>query len=163
MAGQTPPLFCDRANFSTPLQWRQTCGPVRTSTGTKMAWCPDMWTSKDLNKDLILEPSWSFSKVGKMSSVRAVSLVMLASMIVAENMPPATVGEKLAFLVETMGLQGARRGGLGWPWASASIPPDSFYDCLYLYFSCTDHHPPGILGTCFRCSCQRDFVKASLS
>ena len=79
-----------------------------------------------------------------MSGIRAVSLVMVASMIMAENMPPATVGEKLAFLVETMGLQGARRGGFGWPWASASIPPDSFYDCLYLYFSCTDHHPPGI-------------------
>ena len=91
-----------------------------------------------------MEPSYSFSKVDKMSGVRVVVFVMLASEILAETQPPATVGEKLAFLVETMGLQGARRGDFGWPWASASIPPDSFYDCLYLYFSCTDHHPPGI-------------------
>ena len=43
-----------------------------------------------------------------MSGVRAVVFVMLASAILAETQPPATVGEKLAFLVETMGLQGAR-------------------------------------------------------
>ena len=106
-----------------------------------------MWTSEDLNKDMIVEPSYSFSNVDKMSAVRVVVFVMLASEILAETQPPATVGEKLAFLVETMGLQGARRGDFGWPWASASIPPDSFYDCLYLYFSCTDHHPPGIFCT----------------
>ena len=73
-----------------------------------------------------------------------VSLVMVGSLVVAENAGPATVGEKLQFLVQSVpGLDGARRGGLGWPWASASIPPATFYDCLYLYFSCTDHHPPG--------------------
>ena len=124
-----------------------------------------MWTSEDLNKDMIVEPSYSFSNVDKMSAVRVVVFVMLASVILAETQPPPTVGEKLAFLVETMGLQGARRGDFGWPWASASIPPDSFYDCLYLYFSCTDHHPPGILGTCFRSAdvlSGRHFVRTTL-
>ena len=72
-----------------------------------------------------------------------ISVVMMGRLMATATPPPATVGEKLQFLVQSAGLVGARRGGLGWPWASASIPPDSFYDCLYLYFSCTDHHPPG--------------------
>ena len=74
----------------------------------------------------------------------AISLVTMGRLLMATAIPsPPTVGEKLQFLVQSAGLPGARRGGSGWPWASASIPPASFYDCLYLYFSCTDHHPPG--------------------
>ena len=31
----------------------------------------------------------------------------------------------------------------GWPWYMAAIPPTDFYDCLFLYFSCTDYETPG--------------------
>merc|ERR1712080_533356 len=27
--------------------------------------------------------------------------------------------------------------GTGWPWYVATIPPGDFYDCLFLYFSCS--------------------------
>ena len=30
-----------------------------------------------------------------------------------------------------------------WPWRTATVPPTTFYDCLYLFFSCTDYHKPG--------------------
>jgi len=30
----------------------------------------------------------------------------------------------------------------GWPWYMATIPPGDFYDCLFLYFSCTDYETP---------------------
>ena len=31
----------------------------------------------------------------------------------------------------------------GWPWYAAKIPPSDFYDCLFLYYSCTDFETPG--------------------
>lgn len=51
-----------------------------------------------------------------------------------------TVGAKLAALVEGLGPRGRASR---WPWVSARLPPESFYDCLYLYFSCTDYHGQG--------------------
>ena len=31
----------------------------------------------------------------------------------------------------------------GWPWYAANLPPGDFYDCLFIYFSCTDFEQPG--------------------
>ena len=31
----------------------------------------------------------------------------------------------------------------GWPWYAANLPPTDFYDCLFIYFSCTDFETPG--------------------
>ena len=33
----------------------------------------------------------------------------------------------------------------GWPWYAANLPPADFYDCLFIYFSCTDFEKPGQL------------------
>merc|ERR1719365_225148 len=33
--------------------------------------------------------------------------------------------------------------GTGWPWYVATLPPGDFYDCLFLYFSCSDYEKPG--------------------
>jgi len=39
----------------------------------------------------------------------------------------------------------------GWPWYMATIPPGDFYDCLFLYFSCTDYETPGWPGNKLAC------------
>ena len=31
----------------------------------------------------------------------------------------------------------------GWPWYAANLPPSDFYDCLFIFYSCTDFEEPG--------------------
>jgi flavodoxin len=31
----------------------------------------------------------------------------------------------------------------GWPWYTADIPPNDFYDCVFLFFACSDNEKPG--------------------
>ena len=33
--------------------------------------------------------------------------------------------------------------GKRWPWTWGGIPPQNFYDCLYIYYACTDNEIPG--------------------
>jgi len=40
----------------------------------------------------------------------------------------------------------------GWPWYMATIPPGDFYDCLFLYFSCTDYEKPEWPGNKEKCT-----------
>jgi len=40
----------------------------------------------------------------------------------------------------------------GWPWYMATIPPGDFYDCLFLYFSCTDYEEPAWPGNKEKCT-----------
>jgi len=40
----------------------------------------------------------------------------------------------------------------GWPWYMATIPPGDFYDCLFLYFSCTDYEEPAWPGNKKKCT-----------
>jgi len=40
----------------------------------------------------------------------------------------------------------------GWPWYMATIPPGDFYDCLFLYFSCTDYEEPAWPGNKDKCT-----------
>ena len=32
----------------------------------------------------------------------------------------------------------------GWPWYAANLPPTDFYDCLFIFYSCTDFEEPGL-------------------
>ena len=33
----------------------------------------------------------------------------------------------------------------GWPWYAANLPPTDFYDCLFIFYSCTDFEEPGLV------------------
>ena len=33
----------------------------------------------------------------------------------------------------------------GWPWYAANLPPTDFYDCLFIFYSCTDFEEPGLI------------------
>ena len=33
----------------------------------------------------------------------------------------------------------------GWPWYAANLPPTDFYDCLFIFYSCTDFEEPGMI------------------
>ena len=128
-------LMSDDASFCEQISW----------AGCSVARHVGRWGAEGCNSRTTLfghHSSTSKAPTIKMLTT-VISVVMMGRLMATATPPPATVGEKLQFLVQSAGLAGARRGGSGWPWASASIPPDSFYDCLYLYFSCTDHHPPG--------------------
>jgi len=43
------------------------------------------------------------------------------------------------------------RGVNGWPWISAEIPPVDEYDCLFLFYACTDFQEPGWPGNKDKC------------